>query len=359
MLTKAIVTLLFLAAALSGQSGQHPNSALASKGQLESFYLVAFEGGSLAITDVQPVAGAGSRVRFIELYPACGSYRVQENDYVFENVSVQELAAKADICASEQTIAGLLDEFKRKKKEEMWWRRQGISAQCGSGEVIQHLPTPESLRFAALEVKAPRLAASWTLFQEVGQRYTLATGKDPWLRTSSLPREQRLERLPLAEQAAIELRNGDFDLATPELPAGWRPNGDSKLSQIVPQVAEATAPEDYGVVENLDHLGVQTYEDIQYPQMAKIAHIQGDVNLVVSIDSPTGSVVNVAAQPGHPMLTQAATDAVNKWIFLHPYFGPNPLSIKVHFEVHCLPTIDTSTAAGKSLRKPTKKKQKP
>jgi TonB family protein len=50
----------------------------------------------------------------------------------------------------------------------------------------------------------------------------------------------------------------------------------------------------------------------QYPQMARIAHIQGDVVLHILIDRQ-GHVAKVKAKNGHPILIQAAIDAVTKW----------------------------------------------
>ena len=50
----------------------------------------------------------------------------------------------------------------------------------------------------------------------------------------------------------------------------------------------------------------------QYPQMAKIAHIQGDVILHILIDKE-GHVSKVKQKSGHPILIEAATDAVSKW----------------------------------------------
>lgn len=49
-----------------------------------------------------------------------------------------------------------------------------------------------------------------------------------------------------------------------------------------------------------------------YPQMAKIAHVQGDVVLQALI-SKTGTIENLRAISGHPILIQAAMDAVRQW----------------------------------------------
>ncbi|HEY7406408.1 MAG TPA: TonB family protein [Candidatus Angelobacter sp.] len=55
----------------------------------------------------------------------------------------------------------------------------------------------------------------------------------------------------------------------------------------------------------------------QYPQMARIAHISGDVILQVTIDR-TGHVTNIVAVQGHPILIQSAMDAVKQWKY-RPY----------------------------------------
>jgi protein TonB len=54
-----------------------------------------------------------------------------------------------------------------------------------------------------------------------------------------------------------------------------------------------------------------------YPQMARIAHIQGDVILQATI-SKAGSIENLRAVSGHPILIQAAMDAVKQWKY-KPY----------------------------------------
>ena len=49
-----------------------------------------------------------------------------------------------------------------------------------------------------------------------------------------------------------------------------------------------------------------------YPQMARIAHIQGNVILQVLINKQ-GHVANIKPVSGHPILIQAALDAVKQW----------------------------------------------
>jgi protein TonB len=55
----------------------------------------------------------------------------------------------------------------------------------------------------------------------------------------------------------------------------------------------------------------------QYPQMARMAHITGDVVLKITIDR-TGQVKDIAAMQGHPILIQSSIDAVRQWRY-RPY----------------------------------------
>ncbi len=65
----------------------------------------------------------------------------------------------------------------------------------------------------------------------------------------------------------------------------------------------------------------------QYPQMAKIAHIQGDVVLHILIDKQ-GHVANAKAKTGHPILIQAALDAVRKWDYQPFLLNGQPVDVE-------------------------------
>ena len=56
-----------------------------------------------------------------------------------------------------------------------------------------------------------------------------------------------------------------------------------------------------------------------YPDLARKMHLQGNVK-VVAIVRPNGAVKSTRVVGGHPVLANAATDAVDKWKF-EP--GPN------------------------------------
>jgi TonB family protein len=74
----------------------------------------------------------------------------------------------------------------------------------------------------------------------------------------------------------------------------------------------------------------------QYPQMAKIAHIQGDVVLHILIDRQ-GHVAKVKQKSGHPILIQAAIDAVNKWDYQPFLLNGQPTDVETLVTVRFRP----------------------
>lgn len=82
-----------------------------------------------------------------------------------------------------------------------------------------------------------------------------------------------------------------------------------------PQVAKPVGPKKVssGVMEG----NLLKRIDPPYPSMAKIAHIQGDVVLQATI-SKQGTIENLRGVSGHPILIQAAMEAVRQWRY-RPY----------------------------------------
>jgi TonB family protein len=70
-----------------------------------------------------------------------------------------------------------------------------------------------------------------------------------------------------------------------------------------------------------------------YPQMARAAHIQGDVILNAVIDKQ-GSVASLRPVSGHPILIQSALDAVRQWAY-EPYML-NGEPVEVESTIHVI-----------------------
>jgi TonB family protein len=72
--------------------------------------------------------------------------------------------------------------------------------------------------------------------------------------------------------------------------------------------------------------------DPEYPQMAKIAHIQDDVLLSTVIDKQ-GDTKNLRGISGHPILIQAALHAVRQWKYKPFLLNGEPVEVETTITV--------------------------
>jgi len=80
---------------------------------------------------------------------------------------------------------------------------------------------------------------------------------------------------------------------------------------------------DQGVADTLQIRHVEP----EYPRMAKIAHIQGDVVVLLRI-SKEGHVADANAVSGHPLLVQATMDAIKQWEYRPVMVNGQPVEIQ-------------------------------
>jgi protein TonB len=71
----------------------------------------------------------------------------------------------------------------------------------------------------------------------------------------------------------------------------------------------------------------------QYPQLAKSAHISGQVVLQASIGKD-GSIQNLRVISGHPMLAPAALDAVKQWKYKPYFLNGEPVEVDTQITVN-------------------------
>jgi TonB family protein len=66
----------------------------------------------------------------------------------------------------------------------------------------------------------------------------------------------------------------------------------------------------------------------EYPKVARLLHLGGNVKLEVSV-APNGLVKSMEVKGGHPVLVQAAEDAVRKWKWAPtPHETTEPVTVK-------------------------------
>ncbi len=69
-----------------------------------------------------------------------------------------------------------------------------------------------------------------------------------------------------------------------------------------------------------------------YPQMAKIAHIQGDV-VLQAIISKTGTIENLHGVSGHAILIQSALETVRTWKYKPYLLSGEPVEVETTITV--------------------------
>jgi len=71
----------------------------------------------------------------------------------------------------------------------------------------------------------------------------------------------------------------------------------------------------------------------RYPREAKLAHVQGQVRLIVTIEKD-GVVKDIELQSGHPMLVQSAMDAVRQWVYRPTLLNGEPVAVRTTVDVN-------------------------
>jgi TonB family protein len=90
-----------------------------------------------------------------------------------------------------------------------------------------------------------------------------------------------------------------------------------------------------GEAQNRDALGLDHYLPAVYPQMAQLARIEGEVKITFGVNSETGVAEEARALLGHPLLRQAALDAVRQWRFKTPLPSNLPSETSIRFSLSC------------------------
>jgi len=66
----------------------------------------------------------------------------------------------------------------------------------------------------------------------------------------------------------------------------------------------------------------------QYPALARQTRVQGDVKIDAILDEQ-GNVIDMKVVSGHPLLYQAAVDALRKWKYEPTYLNDRPIAVEL------------------------------
>ena len=154
-----------------------------------------------------------------------------------------------------------------------------------------------------------------------------AVTEDPRLRAAAIKAVKQWEYRPyLLNGEAVEVETRvvvRFKLVSSQLAPqpSETPLPSNEPGAAAPQVKRLRiAP---GVLEGMILQKVEP----KYPPMARVAHIQGDVRMLVTIDKE-GNVHNLRLVSGHPILAQAAMDAVKEWKYKPFLLNGDPVEVE-------------------------------
>lgn len=138
--------------------------------------------------------------------------------------------------------------------------------------------------------------------------------------------------LPVPE-SGIYRETGRDVIGNPGAPDGSDRGTGSEPGPTVVVITEPPAPQPVvpKPVPQIVHKSVINGEAIElpkppYPQLAKVSHTQGTVNVQVLIDE-TGRVISAHAVLGSPLLTHAAEDAARRARFSATKIGDQPVKV--------------------------------
>jgi TonB family protein len=214
----------------------------------------------------------------------------------------------------------------------------GVVAQCGKEERLLELPFPQFANLDRLKRVSPNIAALWELASALNTR---AFGKD--FSFYNVPESRDGEFQKLGQTLVPQLRSGIYDLGFWDNhcwtdKAGCEPHSVASILKYYKGPLRHNNAEAYLYSSDLlssDLFHFKEYQSPIYPPLARIATIQGEVELEIHADSITGGVTDVRAISGHPVLQGAAIEAARLWKFDLSYPTPQPVKAVIKFGFRC------------------------
>jgi TonB family protein len=223
----------------------------------------------------------------------------------------------------------------------------GIVATCGDSTSAIHLPFPLRLKFPLLERDYPEGAALWRLARNVQERaFKNSKGFEGEHIFPTDPTEEERQLQASAVPLIDALRSGRYDRGFSNACGESRSFVGKPLSDPCDPHPLKTVLEKYrpsyevpvqmGTLEGADRFHFLSYVSPQYPPLAKLARIEGKVQLSLSIDPDSGEVLDVKVLSGHALLVREASAVVKQWKFdPKSYEGQGEVNVVLDYHIKC------------------------
>jgi len=300
--------------------------------ELKGFYVVTHVVSDASpfkyeyILDVKP-QGKDVLVREIRIAPlnsSCPGITVKAVDHWLTSTSPKKVA-RLDLCslnvtAVESAISGAQPLGVTSIEDTASY---SIVTICGKTQEVFELPYPETVDFKKLKRTNPRVASLWYLAYNVQRR---SFGRDFSFYHASASQDAAFQALGAEVVPAI--KSGIYD-------RGFA-NGSHLESQLkeYPGSVKETDPWSVEFVGSAP-LNLKQYQLPKYPPLARQTRIEGEVHLVVLLDTQTGLVKDVQVISGHPLLRDGAAAAVREWQFTKGDALKDSMEVFLKFGLDC------------------------
>ncbi len=213
----------------------------------------------------------------------------------------------------------------------------GVVAACGPTKSVLVLPDESFVNFKRLKSAHPVMGRLWNLMSDI---LDPAFGEGDIFQGRTEAEDLVLQRA--GQQIVPELVSGRYDEGLAAAVQGnditWQhPSMRELLQDYHGPItnAEVKAKALSAVLVNAEQYPFSAFAKPEYTLLAAMARIQGDVNLQLTVDPPTGEVMSAEASSGHKILQADATATAKKWRFEPNSTDAGKISVTLRYTLHC------------------------
>lgn len=213
----------------------------------------------------------------------------------------------------------------------------GVVATCGSTTSVLELPDESKVDLKKLKSANAKMGRLWDLISDVVDP---AFGKDDIFQGRTEAEDLVLQRA--GQEVVPELASGRYDeglvAAVHGNDSSWRnPSLRDLLNDYRGPItsAEAKAAAFSIVLVDAEQYRFSVFAKPDYPPLAAMARIQGDVILRLTIDPASGEVTSGDVSSGNKILRDSALAAAKKWRFQPNSVSAEKVSVTMRYTLQC------------------------
>jgi len=213
----------------------------------------------------------------------------------------------------------------------------GIVATCGSAKSILELPDESQVNLKRLKSANSAMGALWDLLSNIIEP---AFGKNDIFQERTDADDLVLQRS--GQEILPELASGRYDDGLAAAVHGndidWKkPSFRDLLTDYRGPVtnSEARAAVLSAVLVNAEQYRFSAFAKPDYPYLAAIARIQGEVSMQLIVDPGTGNVTSIEAALGNKVLKESAIAVAKTWRFEPNSAGAGKVDVTLRYTLLC------------------------